>query len=193
MGGMAEKKVKRPDRPPAAMMARVPELWNFDRLYDEVIRYGCPFRRGRCNSDGFGAKFARVAIVRVDPKAKSAEKWSRPYFHWKYGGVVFTGLQNQKLVSPLVPLTTMREVMGSLSTFLFARPSVWEGAGRLVDFGNFLNDYNYSPSGEQADDLALWADWTSVGNDIRSAWIQSLMEGRKNSIEQQDVEAIKAR
>ena len=28
-------------RPTAAMMAKVvPDLWSFDRLYDEVIRYG---------------------------------------------------------------------------------------------------------------------------------------------------------
>jgi hypothetical protein len=68
--------------------------------------------------------------------------------------------------------------MSDLSTFLFARPSFWEGAGRLFDFGGFLSEYNYSRDGQQADSLASWADWTVAGNDIRFAWGEHLLENR---------------
>jgi len=67
--------------------------------------------------------------------------------------------------------------MGGLSSFLFARPSFLEGVGRLVDFGGFLNEYNYSPNGNEADNLALWADWTAIGNDMRVAWLEDLANG----------------
>lgn len=59
--------------------------------------------------------------------------------------------------------------MGKYSTFLFASPSIWEGLGRLVDFGNALNVYNTSPSPEAADARALEMDWRAVGADLKSA------------------------
>ena len=55
------------------------------------------------------------------------------------------------------------------STFLFACPSFFEGAGRLVDFGNFLSEYNKSPSSAYADDVALRADWNAVAMDLNDA------------------------
>ena len=39
--------------------------------------------------------------------------------------------------------------------------------GRLVDFGGTLNEYNRSLTGEQADLIALWMDWASIGYDLR--------------------------
>lgn len=68
--------------------------------------------------------------------------------------------------------------MSDLSTFLFARSSFAEGVARLVDFGGTLNEYNYSPTGRQADMFAHWADWTAIGNDMRTAWAQHLVEAR---------------
>jgi hypothetical protein len=56
--------------------------------------------------------------------------------------------------------------MDRTSSFLFARPSVWEGVARIIDFGNTLNEYNYSP---KADDIALRIDWLIVGDDLRKA------------------------
>ena len=38
-----------------------------------------------------------------------------------------------------------------------------------VDFGNTLNEYNYSRDGEQADYLALRMDWRATGRDMREA------------------------
>jgi hypothetical protein len=59
--------------------------------------------------------------------------------------------------------------MGDYSSFLFARPSVAEGVGRLLDFGDTLTEYNRSPSEEQADINAAWCDWLAVAADLRGA------------------------
>jgi hypothetical protein len=62
--------------------------------------------------------------------------------------------------------------MNKLSTFLFAQPSFIEGVARLIDFGNTLQIYNTSLSGEQADALALAADWQVVGDDLEKAILE---------------------
>lgn len=59
--------------------------------------------------------------------------------------------------------------MGKYSTILFASPSFLEGAGRLVDFGGFLNVYNESSTPELADARAIAADWCAVGSDLKAA------------------------
>lgn len=79
--------------------------------------------------------------------------------------------------------------MSDLSNFLFARPSFCEGIARLVDFGGFLNEYNYSETPQRADALAAWADWTTVGNDIRAAWAVHILESQQAG-RSQDVEAF---
>jgi len=56
--------------------------------------------------------------------------------------------------------------MDRTSGFLFARPSVWEGVARIIDFGNTLNEYNYSSA---PDDIALRTDWLIVGDTLRRA------------------------
>ncbi|NOZ73081.1 MAG: hypothetical protein GXP38_14445 [Chloroflexi bacterium] len=53
------------------------------------------------------------------------------------------------------------------STFLFARPSFWEGIARIFDFGNTLQEYNTVLTPESSDYLALLADWYAVGDDMR--------------------------
>lgn len=52
---------------------------------------------------------------------------------------------------------------------LHSRPSFFEGVARLFDFSGFLNQYDYSNSGEEADYRALRSDWQEVGEDIRRA------------------------
>ncbi len=64
--------------------------------------------------------------------------------------------------------------MGRLGTYLFARPSFLEGMSRIVDFGDTLKEYNYSPTGKEADEIALWADWTVVGNDVRTVLLDAI-------------------
>jgi hypothetical protein len=62
--------------------------------------------------------------------------------------------------------------MNRLFGFLYAEPSIVEGMARILDFGNTLTEYNCALSGEQADFLAMRADWAVVGDDIRSAVAQ---------------------
>lgn len=59
--------------------------------------------------------------------------------------------------------------MGEYTSYLFARSSFLEGVGRMLDFGNTLSEYNQGVTGEQADALAMRADWLAVGDDIRVA------------------------
>ena len=62
--------------------------------------------------------------------------------------------------------------MGSLSGFLYARPSVVEGVSRILDLGNTLHEYNYSLSSQHADYLALTSDWMAVGRDIHEVMLK---------------------
>lgn len=59
--------------------------------------------------------------------------------------------------------------MGRYSDLLFARPSFVEGMARVVDLGGTLEEYNGSPTPEQADFYALRADWRQVGDDLVAA------------------------
>lgn len=56
--------------------------------------------------------------------------------------------------------------MGNYSSLLFAQPTFLEGVGRAMDFGDTLTEFNRSLDNEQADRLALWADWCAVGEDL---------------------------
>ncbi|MGD0655384.1 MAG: hypothetical protein ABSA16_13665 [Thermoguttaceae bacterium] len=55
------------------------------------------------------------------------------------------------------------------SAFLFARPSFFEGVGRIFDFAGTLNEYNNSLTPEQADYFAIKSDWRQIGADINQA------------------------
>jgi len=60
--------------------------------------------------------------------------------------------------------------MSGQSDFLFAQPSFWEGAGRILDFGGFLTEYNRSLTPEQADMIATAKDWRAVYDDLWTAF-----------------------
>lgn len=55
------------------------------------------------------------------------------------------------------------------SQFLYATPSFLEGLGRLFDFGGTLTEFNYALTEEQAEYLAMRADWQATGDDLRRA------------------------
>ena len=59
--------------------------------------------------------------------------------------------------------------MKPLTDFLFARPSFLGGVARILDFGNTLQEYNYSISSGQADYLAMRSDWLVTGQDLWDA------------------------
>jgi len=52
---------------------------------------------------------------------------------------------------------------------LYAEPSLLEGFARVLDVGGVFDDFNYSPTPEQADRLALISDWYAVGADLHRA------------------------
>jgi hypothetical protein len=55
------------------------------------------------------------------------------------------------------------------SDYLFARPSLMEGIGRLVDFSGSLETYNTEPTPAQSDARAIGRDWQAIGHDLRVA------------------------
>ena len=59
--------------------------------------------------------------------------------------------------------------MHDLFGFLYARSSFLEGLARIFDFGGTLNEYNQSLTPQQADFLALRADWLTIAGDLRNA------------------------
>lgn len=60
--------------------------------------------------------------------------------------------------------------MGRYANFLSADPSFTEGVARILDFGDTLTAYNRSASAEQADLIALAADWQAVIDDLTHAF-----------------------
>ena len=58
--------------------------------------------------------------------------------------------------------------MSELATFLFARPSFWEGASRVLDLGATLQEYNSSLNFDQADKIAQQMDWEAVNQAWKS-------------------------
>ena len=66
--------------------------------------------------------------------------------------------------------------MSDFSTILFARPSFVEGMGRILDFADVFQEYNRSLTPQQADRLAIAADWGAVEEDIGAA-VQQYQEG----------------
>lgn len=52
--------------------------------------------------------------------------------------------------------------------YYFARPSIIEGIGRIVDFFGLLQVYNTSSTPEIADMRAIRADWAAVGSDMKA-------------------------
>jgi hypothetical protein len=54
------------------------------------------------------------------------------------------------------------------SDFLLARPSALFGQARFFDFGGSFDEYNSSDSPDEADAMAMYADWAAVGDTIES-------------------------
>lgn len=52
---------------------------------------------------------------------------------------------------------------------LFALPSVWSGAARVLDLFAVFDTYNDSPSDALADSRAIYSDWHIVGQELADA------------------------
>jgi len=66
-------------------------------------------------------------------------------------------------------MTVKLAKLGFLTGFLFARPSLLEGMGRVLDLSGTMNVYNISRSPQEADLRALLSDWLAVGGDLWAA------------------------
>lgn len=66
--------------------------------------------------------------------------------------------------------------MGEFSSFLFARSSFLEGAGRVLDLGATMTIYNSSPTPEIADSRALLADRLALAADSDAVWNEQDVE-----------------
>lgn len=55
---------------------------------------------------------------------------------------------------------------------LFALPSVWSGAARVLDLFGVFDTYNDSPSDALADSRAIYSDWHMVGQDLADAMVK---------------------
>jgi hypothetical protein len=58
--------------------------------------------------------------------------------------------------------------MGSFYDLLFARGGFLVGIGRVLDIGGGYARYNSSLTPAEADALALYADWRTVGGDLEA-------------------------
>jgi len=56
---------------------------------------------------------------------------------------------------------------------LFYKPSVLDGFGSIINVAGNYFVFNYSNSGEEADQKAIESDWGVVGDDIRKAVLES--------------------
>lgn len=54
-----------------------------------------------------------------------------------------------------------------MSDILFARPSVLDGMGSVIDLFGVLQIYNTSETPDEADRLALISDWAAIGKDFK--------------------------
>jgi hypothetical protein len=52
---------------------------------------------------------------------------------------------------------------------LFADPSLLYGVAHILDFSGTFTAYNHSQTELEADGKALYADWSSVGDELTAA------------------------
>ena len=56
--------------------------------------------------------------------------------------------------------------------YLFAMPSAWSGAARLLDLFGVFDSYNDSATDDLADARAIYSDWHIVGQDLADAMMR---------------------
>jgi hypothetical protein len=63
----------------------------------------------------------------------------------------------------------MNSKVSQYTSSLFATPSFFSGAARVLDLGGTFDVYDASSSPEEADVRALKSDWCAVGHDMEAA------------------------
>ncbi len=65
----------------------------------------------------------------------------------------------------------------SHASFRFTMPSFLSGLAQTLDFMGTLNDYQWGMSDERLDALAIYHDWSAVGDDLGAAMNAHLVQG----------------
>ncbi|MGO9410975.1 MAG: hypothetical protein ACLQCB_09510 [Spirochaetia bacterium] len=71
------------------------------------------------------------------------------------------------LFAPIFRTKALKGVALGGSDFLFIRPSFLNGMAKAIDVTASMDDYNISPTPEEADARALHADWQEIGRDLK--------------------------
>lgn len=53
--------------------------------------------------------------------------------------------------------------------FLLPKNNFLVGIGNTLNIYGFYFEYNYSKTGQKADDKAIFSDWNNIGEDIKTA------------------------
>lgn len=56
--------------------------------------------------------------------------------------------------------------MSEFTSILFPESSYLSGCASVLDIGGTLTEYNERSTPQEADLLAVWADWMAVGKDL---------------------------
>ena len=59
--------------------------------------------------------------------------------------------------------------MPTMTDFLFSNPSFFSGAASVLDLFGIYDEYNVSRTGSEADQKAIYNDWKSIGQDLKTA------------------------
>jgi hypothetical protein len=63
-------------------------------------------------------------------------------------------------------------IMSNYTDLLYNRPTFFGGMARCLDIGGTLREFNTSPTGQDADRIALASDWYAIGEDMRQTVCQ---------------------
>jgi hypothetical protein len=69
-----------------------------------------------------------------------------------------------------------------LTTFLFANPSFINGTAHLLDLWGTYDSYNRKRTPQDADALALYADWRCVGEELVKALNLTTAHSREQTL-----------
>ena len=119
-----------------------------------------------------------VAVLNTLPEPaarymEDAAKWIRlvPFKH------LLSAIYRQypdMAVNSIIPQVTSGY---SHASFRFPMPSFLSGLARTLDFMGTLDDYQWDTSDERLDALALYHDWSAVGDDLGAAMNVHLAQG----------------
>ena len=127
-------------------------------------------------TDSGYARGVAVLGILPEPAARymeDAAKWIRlvPFKH------LLSAIYRQypdMAVNSIIPQAVLRYPHVS---FRFTMPSFLSGMARTLDFMGTLANYQWGTSDERLDALAVYHDWSAVGDDLGAAMTAHLVQG----------------